>query len=399
MNEMSPHAATVSKSQGRLGLLLVLVGTGLVVVWLGVRVSTTVASKKALEVERSAVPDPALEIPEVRISQLTRATWTPSVPLEGTIEASQRAELGFKVGGRLASVEVRLGDRVKAGRLLGRLDAGEASAPRTAASAQVDAAAAQVVLAEDKERRTATLVTSGAMTDADRVQAEQGRALAVAQAASAQAQLGLMATTLSNHALVAPFDGVITRAPSTRGAVVGAGQALFEIVDDSSLRLRGTVSETDAALVRAGARVKISTQHGDATGNVRAVVGVLDAATRRVPVEADLDPNNELLVGSFVRATIAGTEPIDVWKLPAESLRPGSQDTLLVVVNDKLEERTIVFTTEGSSGSLLVRRGLNGDEKVVLSPRPEARSGDAVRISTAAAEKPAVTASQKASKP
>lgn len=389
-NETGSESSTVdeSSSRGSYGLWVLGIAGVLVVAWLGVRIATTVTQQKDIAAKRAANPPADADTLQVQVVGPVRASWIPSVSLEGTIEAEQRSLLGFKVGGRLTGVEVRLGDHVKAGQLLGRLDAGEAFAQQSAAKAQLEAAHAQVMLAQDTERRTAQLVKSGALTEANGVQAEGQRALAEAQAAAARAQLGLTGASLSNHTLTAPFAGVVTRAPSTRGAVVGPGEALFEIVDMSALRLKGSIGESDASLARVGSRVSIQTPSGVAVGHIRAVVGVLDAGTRRIPVEADVEPHDGLHVGSFVRATIDTDEPVAVWSVPGQALRPGSQDVVLVVRNGQLEERNVMFSVDTRSGNLLVRRGLMGNEQIVLSPRPEARSGDKVKTGALAAATP-----------
>lgn len=374
--ETPPSGPTPQKG-GRLGLILVLLSIASVSAWTFARVSTTVAEKQEIASKRKQAPVSLEEVFEVNVVRPERAEWLPVVPFEGTIDANQRSELGFKVGGKLARVFVRLGDRVKTGQLLGQLDAQEAAAQKQAAAAQLDAARAQLALTRDQEDRTGKLVQSGALASAQGVQAEQARALAEAQAAAASANLGLAQTALANHTLVAPFSGIVTRAPSTQGSVVAPGQALFEIVDNSRLLLRGTINEADVGYFAPGAPVLID---GKKVGSVRVVVGVLDRVTRRVPVEAELDPSEDLRVGSFVRATIAGTDKISVFRLPGTALRPGSQGTVMVVEGDRLREVEVHFSVEPETGELLVRSGLRGDEQIVKAPRPEAATGDRVKV-------------------
>jgi hypothetical protein len=172
----------------------------------------------------------------------------------------------------------------------------------------------------------------------------------------------------------------VTRAPTTRGSVVGPGEPLFEIVDATKLRLRGTVTESDAALLKAGAKVTIEGAGGTAVGTLRTVLGVLDQRTRRVPVEADLEPSSALRVGAFVRATVTTESPINVLKVPGSVLRPGSQDVVLAVVDGKLVEKHVAFAVDSKSGELLVRSGLSSTDQIVDSPRPESRDGERVEL-------------------
>ena len=87
---------------------------------------------------------------------------------------------------RLSQIGAKVGDVVKAGALLGVLDSSEASAQLKAAQAQVRAAEAQLALAEDTERRTTSMVQSGAFAEAAGVQSAQSKALAQASSLSSR---------------------------------------------------------------------------------------------------------------------------------------------------------------------------------------------------------------------
>jgi hypothetical protein len=78
----------------------------------------------------------------------------------------------------------------------------------------------------------------------------------------------------------------------------------------------------------------------------------------------------------FVRVVVRGLKPVDVLKLPATALRPGSQNELMVVEDGRLHVRHVQFA-RSADGALYVRSGLEPAEKVVLSPTAEAQEGDA----------------------
>jgi RND family efflux transporter MFP subunit len=239
------------------GLLMV----GGLVAWTGTRVATAtkaqaeLAEKRAVEAERNVAL--AKQPERVRIVQGTPATWLPSVELDGTLAAQQSASVGFKVGGKIGSLKVRVGDQVRAGALLATLDATEAGAQAAAASAQVRAAEAQLALAQDSERRTQSMVQSGSFSEASGVQVTQQRALALAQLDAAKAQASLSRVSLGNHTLVAPFAGTVTKVPDGIGEVVAPGAPLFDIVNTKVLKLSTTVSEHDANLLVLGAPVTL----------------------------------------------------------------------------------------------------------------------------------------------
>jgi RND family efflux transporter MFP subunit len=355
--------------------------------WTGSRIMSVKSEQKVVAEKRqeeAARTQAALNAPStVNVVTGSAGTWQPVVQFDGTLQAAQAAGLGFKVSGRIAAIAVKVGQDVKTGAILGRLDANEASAQLRAAEAQIRAAQAQLVIAKDNEKRTTQLVSSGSIAEAAAVQTTQQAALATAQLETATAQAELARVALANHAIVAPFSGTVTKIPDGIGAVVSPGVIQFELVDTSALRLRSTVSEYDANLIAPGAEVRIGSESGPVIAALSAVLGSVDPNTRRVPVEATLKNNGKLRAGSFVDATVHGGAPIDVLKLPHTVLRPGSQNEILVLKDDVLELRHLIYALD-ANGDLLVRSGLAANEQVVVSPKPETQAGDRVSVNTGA---------------
>lgn len=365
------------------GLLMV----GGLVAWTGSRVATAtqaqaaLAEKRAVEAEKTLA---AAKAPErVNVVSGAAATWLPSVTLDGTLAAEQSASVGFKVGGKIGSLKVKVGDQVRVGQLLATLDATEAGAQAAASAAQVRAAEAQLALAQDTARRTQAMVQSGSFSEASGVQSTQQHALAQAQLDAAKAQAALARVSLGNHSLVAPFAGTVTKVPDGIGEVVAPGTPLFELVNTKVLKLSTTVSEHDANLLTLGAPVQLELETGKVTGRLSAVLGTVDPKTRRVPVEAAFDNPGFLRAGAFVQAHVDAKNEIQVLRLPHDVLRPGSQDEVVVVgQGGVLEVRHVVLAVD-KDGSLLVRRGLAATDKVVAKPKPEAKSGDVVTVEPA----------------
>jgi RND family efflux transporter MFP subunit len=365
----------------------IVVGVALVlgfVGWTTVRIhaanqALAAVSTKRVADARRAVEDAAAP-QKVRTVRATPETWQPLVELEGSLVAAQSAALGFKVNGRISTIRVKLGQAVKSGALLGSLDGSEAAAQLRSAEAQLRAAQAQLALADDNATRTTSMVKSGALSEAQGVQGEQQKSLASAQLDAAKAALSLTQVNLANQNLIAPFDGTVTRVPDGVGAVVSPSAIEFELMDLGTLKLKGSVGESDANLVNPGSVVEISGEHGLVKGVVQAVLGAVDPNTRRVPLEALIDNKNEktaLRSGSFVRARIAGGAPLPVLRLPHEALRPGSQDEVMLESGGILTAPHLSFAL-AKDGSLLVRQGLEATDNVVFSPKLEAKTGDRV---------------------
>ena len=384
--EREPDAPEPPHRRSRGTMIVVGLVTLALLAWFGVRLQAALKTQKALAEERDAVAKAAAAQPAPAAAAAAKSsatvlpkaeTWQPVVQFEGTLQPVREADLGFKVPGKLAQIRVRLGDHVSAGQTLATLDTTEAQAQVDAAQAQVRASEAQLALADDSAKRTSTLVGSGAASQQTGVQTGQQRTLAAAQLDSARAQLAIAQAALKNQVLVAPFSGSVTRVPSGAGAIVNPGTVLFHVQDTSTVKLSGAIGEADAPLVRPGAPLEVKLDSRTVQGRVVAVLSSVDAATRRVPLEAEIknDGGQPLLGGSFVRAAVSGLKPVPVLRLPASALRPGSQNEVLVAEGKRQRLRHIVFA-RAADGALLVRGGLDANERVVSAPTAEAADGD-----------------------
>ena len=380
-------AAPPRRSRGTLVVVLLVVAA--LGAWFAIRLQAALKTQRELAEERDAVakaaaaqPRPAATGTTTKVTALVAGkpeTWQPEVQFEGTLQPVREADLGFKVAGRLAQIRVRLGDRVSAGQTLAMLDPTEAEAQVEAARAQVRASEAQLALADDAAKRTTTLVGSGAASQQTGVQTGQQRSLAAAQLDSARAQLQLAQATLKNQTLAAPFSGSVTKVPSGAGAIVNPGTILFHLQDTSTVKLSGAIGEADAPLVKPGAPLEVRLDGRTVQGRVVAVLSSVDSATRRVPLEAEIknDGGQPLFGGSFVRATVSGLHAVPVLRLPATALRPGSQNEVLVADGGRTRVRHIAFA-RAADGALLVRSGLEPNERVVAAPTAEAADGDPI---------------------
>jgi len=384
----SSQVGAPEKTKMPLSGIVVLLAAGLGLAgWMAVRVQEADKAKAVVAVQRAADNRKQLialqAVRQVEVVRGSADSWVPVVDIDGTLVAGQTAELGFKAGGRLQSVSVKIGDEVKLGQLLATLDSSEAAAQLAAARAQVRASEAALALADDSEKRTAPLVESGAIAEATGVQTIQQKALSQAQLEAANAQLLLAQVALANHRLTAPFAGTVTRAPDGLGTVVGPGSPLFQISSLGSLKLQGTVSVEDAALVRQGGPISLNFEGGQAEGTITIVLGTVDQGTRRVRLEAAVpNPGGQLRAGTFVRAQAKAKDGIPILKLPHDVLRPGTQNEVLVVTGGVLSSRRIAFSF-ASSGELLVRHGIGPDDQVVRDPKPEDTGGLRVEVGSA----------------
>lgn len=361
------------------GIMFALALGGLVTV----RVKQALAKRDALGDQRVAAQAAALAKP-ARLTAKPEATiYRPMIEVTGTLRPWRDADVGFELGGRLDRIFVSIGDSVKEGQTLAILDGSSAGAQLLQAEASARAAEAQLALADDTSKRSDALAQSKSIPEQQAEQAKHQADLARAQLEAAQATAKMAQTGVGNHAVVAPFSGLVTKAPTSAGGVVQPGTALIHVEDMSRFRLSASLGEDDVELVKIGVPVTVVTRERTVIGKVVTVVPSLDQATRRAPIEVEVpnDPKAPLLAWSFVRATVESGQDVPALKIPGTARRPGSQNE--VVVNDNGKARIVrVVHSVAPDGSWLVRSGLAPTDIVVLEADPETKDGDPLTLVT-----------------
>lgn len=237
------------------------------------------------------------------------STGAGTLSFDGVVEAVRQTGIAAQVSGAVVQLDVKAGDRVRAGQLLLRIDARAADQASLASDAQVRAAqAAQDVATKEYERQqqlhAQRFISAAAL---DRARAEYQAALAQAQAQAAQA--GAARTVSGLHIVRAPYAGVVSDVAVTLGDMALPGRPLLTLYDPQALRVSAAVPQTAVATLNASAatpvRAELATLPAADRMQVPRAVQVLpaaDAATHTVTVRADLVPGLAGLVpGQFAR--------------------------------------------------------------------------------------------------
>lgn len=379
--EMSDVNQEMPKSN-RAGVIVAIVLSIAFVGFIGTRISQALVKRKEVAAQRVEVQAQSAKKEASRLVSPQPITWSPHVDVTGTLRPWREAELAFETTGRLARILVQPGDVVREGAVLGMLDRSRAVDQVSQAEAQVRAAEANATLAEDNLTRTENLLKAKGVSEAQAISAKQQAALAKAQLESAIAASKLARTGAGQNALVAPFAGVITKAPTGTGAVVSPGMPLVRIEDVSRFRLSVTVGEDEVSNVALGAAVAVLYRDKRAMGKVIAIVPSLDQATRRAPVEIEV-PNSgsDLLGWGFVRARITSAKEVKALRIPPNAHRAGSQDEVVCVEGGKAKIVRVVHVVD-EDGSWIVQSGLTPNDRIVVSPDPELKEGASIELAT-----------------
>ena len=163
--------------------------------------------------------------------------------LFGSLRPRLESELAFRTGGRVLVRTVELGERVRAGQVLARLDAADYELAEKAALDQQQAAEVDAVQAASDAARFKRLLADGSVgaADAERQQARADAAQARLQ--QARQQTALARNRAGYAALTAPFDGVVTAVRVEPGQMVSDSQPVIAVARDGELEVVADVPE------------------------------------------------------------------------------------------------------------------------------------------------------------
>lgn len=163
--------------------------------------------------------------------------------LDGVVEAVRQTTLSTQVAGAIVSLNIKAGDRVKAGQELLRIDARAAQQGVAASAAQVEAARAQLKVASQELARQKQLHQKQYVSQAALERAQAQWEAAQAQVNALQAQARAAQTQSGFFVLNAPYAGVVSAVAITLGDMAMPGRPLLTMHDPAALRVTAAVPQ------------------------------------------------------------------------------------------------------------------------------------------------------------
>jgi RND family efflux transporter MFP subunit len=227
----------------------------------------------------------------------------------GVVVAAKSLTLAFQTLGRIADRPVSVGDQVKAGDVLARLDQVTLDEDVTNATGALASASAQMTTADNALERAHELAARRVDTAAREEEAARARAAAAAVMESAAADLARARDALGFAELRAPIDGIVTRTMIDAGAVVSAGTPVLTLAGDDGREAVIDLTDGVLSVLRLGDRFAVSLRAGDppVDGRLTEVEPVADAATRTRAAHITLvNPPAAYRIGALVRVRAVG---------------------------------------------------------------------------------------------
>ncbi|WP_281559756.1 efflux RND transporter periplasmic adaptor subunit [Thalassomonas sp. RHCl1] len=178
--------------------------------------------------------------------------------LSGIVQPVESAELSFQVAGKVAEVYVKLGDVVKQGQLLAKIENSPYRFDQMSSRANLEQSIATQKEAENEYRRYAELEKQGLVSASGYDNAKTAYATANSAIDLARAQLDISNKNLKDTRLLAPYDGKITQRMIEPSMQVAAGQGAFDIEGQMGLEVQVMVPETLVRDISLGQKLAIT---------------------------------------------------------------------------------------------------------------------------------------------
>ena len=262
----------------------------------------------------------------VELGTAKRGDIAAHLTVVGNLIGLQTVDIASRIAGRLISVNVDLGDPVRRGQVLARVEDREvieqvrqAEASLEVSKATIRQREADLKVAEVNFERSKNLFSRQLLAKQSLDDAESRYLAAVAQLDLAKAQLNQnearlqeLRFNLQNTVIASPVDGFVGKRNVDPGAMVNTNTAIASVVDISRLKLIVNVVERDLRMVNAGdvGTVEVDAYPGETfNGRIARVAPVLDPATRTAPIEIEIpNPGYRLKPGMYARITLTVEE-------------------------------------------------------------------------------------------
>ena len=199
--------------------------------------------------------------PSVPVVTLGAQSVSTGYELDGVVEAVRQATVSAQASGRVVSLLVKVGDRVRAGQVLATIDDRDTQTSVARSQAQVAQAEAELANAQANVQRTRNLRQQGFMSQAalDVAEAQYKAAQAARAGAGAGAQQARLAQSFTQ--VTAPFDGYVLETLAQAGDLAVPGKPVATVYAPQPLRVVVQVPASMAAQARSAQRIEL--QVGD----------------------------------------------------------------------------------------------------------------------------------------
>jgi membrane fusion protein, multidrug efflux system len=342
--------------------------------------------------------DVPLALSALDIAKAAPATIAQTLSVSGSVEAGRQAMVRSRHSGLATQMSKRAGDSVKQGELLARVDSEELRLRIGEREASVRQAQAALGVSESARNQQRSLADRGFISKAALDSVESNYIAAKTALETAQSQLSMARTALSETALTAPINGVISKRSIEPGERVGNEAQVFQIIDPNSLEVVVQIPAERASELKLGqlATFKADTANGGSKveAKLARIVPAASTGARTVETRFALPVGTPIPAGAFLSGQLALSQKSVAVAVPRTAVRGDGSGSYVWTVQEGKTARTRVKIADIDSDSeqVAVESGVAVNTQVLLLRGADPREGQTVTLPGANATPPAAAA-------
>jgi len=339
----------------------------------------------------------------VELGTVKRGDVAAHLTVVGNLIGLQTVDVAPRTNGRLLTVSVQMGDPVRRGQVIGKIEdreiveqvsQAEASllvSKATIRQREADLNVAKVNFDRSKNLFERQLLAKQALDDAESryLAAEAQIDLSKAQLAQAEARLQELKINLQNTTVTSPVDGFVGKRNVDPGAMVSQNTPIASVVDISKLKMVVNVVEKDIRLVTVGdsGDVDVDAYPGEKfRGRIARVAPVLDPATRTATMEIEIANNDQRLKpGMYARVSLNVEERKNTLVAPKNAVIDFESKRGVWMANEDNRAKFVpVELGIEDTDRIEITSGLKEGDKIVTTGAAAVRNNDQLVIAGAA---------------
>jgi RND family efflux transporter MFP subunit len=338
----------------------------------------------------------------VEVAAIKKGDVAAHLTVVGNLIGLQTVDVAPRTNGRLLTMSVQMGDPVRRGQVIGKIEdreiveqvsqaeASQQVSKATIRQREADLNVAKVNFDRSKNLFERQLLAKQALDDAESrfLAAEAQIDLSKAQLAQAEARLSELKINLQNTTVTSPVDGFVGKRNVDAGAMVSQNTPLVSVVDISKLKMVVNVVEKDIRLVSVGDSGDVDVDAYPSEkfhGRIARVAPVLDPATRTATMEIEIANNDKRLKpGMYARVSLIVEERKNTLVAPKSAV-VDFENKRGVWMPNKDNRAAFVPVKLGIEDldKVEITGGLNEGDKIVTTGATAVRNNDVLIIAGA----------------
>jgi membrane fusion protein (multidrug efflux system) len=323
--------------------------------------------KKTEETSVSEAPPVNVEVMKIK----PESEFADTFKLPAVIEPNRIVTVSAEVEGRIESIPVIEGTKIKAGDELIKLNT-------DILQPQLNRAEAQLERDKIEYHRMYNLVENNATAKSDLDDAKTKMDVS-------QAQFDEIKAKLDRTTIRAPISGILNKVLVEEGEYIQSGKAVAEIVDNDKVKVVVDVPERDISFFTTGKETQVEATYQDKekvhSGKITFISQVADSLTRSTPMEITLDNKDKCLhSGQIVDVVLTRQVLKNVVMIPLEAVIPMENGNAVYIANSPIAKRREVELGIIKGDNVQIKSGLEEGDKLIISGHRFVVPGQTVNV-------------------